>query len=98
VERCKGIRSEEDQNGGKAHRQVIGGEKKGIHGGSRAIGERAGKIAMKCKECHRAISLHDDAPPIDFDDGAQRVEGGYMCHDCYFEAMGDEIEKHPIGK
>ena len=25
-------------------------------------------------------------------------EGEIVCSDCYFEAMGEEVEKHPIGR
>ena len=29
--------------------------------------------------------------------GCRKVNNGYMCSDCYFEEMGNEIEAHPIG-
>ena len=38
--------------------------------------------------------------PIDFDEKGERIgymaDGKWCCPDCHFEAMGNEIEKHPI--
>ena len=45
----------------------------------------SGTCCVKCKE------------PVDIDiNGMQKVSNGFMCDDCYFEELGDEVEKHPI--
>lgn len=42
----------------------------------------------KCIKCKKPISSTVT--------GIQKVRDGYMCDDCYFDALGEEIEKHPI--
>lgn len=36
-----------------------------------------------CIECKKNVGFH-------------QVKDGYMCDDCYYDALGEEIEKHPI--
>ncbi len=31
-------------------------------------------------------------------EGNYRIDGNQVCQDCYFECLGSEIEKHPIGR
>jgi hypothetical protein len=48
--------------------------------------DRFGTCCIKCKD------------PVDIDiNGMQKVKDGYMCDDCYFEELSNEVEKHPIG-
>lgn len=42
-----------------------------------------------CVNCH--CKLHESTT------GARRMENGFACSDCYFKALGDAVEDHPIG-
>ncbi len=43
----------------------------------------------KCVKCKVLI--------VESTTGIQQVAEGYMCDDCFYQALGDEIDKHPIG-
>lgn len=47
------------------------------------------RFTTKCTACKTSLDFETT--------GMQKVSGGYMCDDCYFDALGEEIEKHPIG-
>ena len=49
--------------------------------------EDAGKNAPKCLKCKRPLHT------VDPDD--EHYPNGW-CSDCYYEALGEEIEQHPI--
>lgn len=51
--------------------------------------EAIDKFGTRCIKCDQPIS--------DETTGIQKVAKGFMCDDCYFEMLGEEIEKHPIG-
>ena len=40
-----------------------------------------------CADCHG---------PLDADD-IQKTARGWVCPDCYFKSLGEELDKHPIG-
>jgi hypothetical protein len=44
------------------------------------------KRVLKCKKCHAVLDTLD-------------LEGNYLgyCQDCFFNSLGDELEKHPEG-
>ena len=46
------------------------------------------KGMTKCKICEVILDFEIT--------GLQQITEGYLCDDCYFESMGEEIEKHPI--
>lgn len=48
--------------------------------------DRFGTLCTACKK------------PLEFETtGMQKTSEGYMCDDCYFERLGEEVEKHPLG-
>lgn len=47
--------------------------------------------AEKCKICGQEIQFESN------DDPGHTIGEKLVCEDCYYTAMGDEIEKHPLG-
>ena len=43
----------------------------------------------KCCACHRLEEA--------FEEPWHQTSSGLMCDDCYYKAMGEEIEEHPLG-
>ncbi len=44
-------------------------------------------VGTTCRECGNVIDADDP----------RRTQEGWMCADCYYAAIGEEIERHPIG-
>lgn len=44
---------------------------------------------MKCAKCKCDLSLDIT--------GEHKTKDGWLCDDCYYEKLGDVIEKHGIG-
>lgn len=46
----------------------------------------------KCVICKKPFTMADEQ------EGTQKVQGGEAHQDCYFDELGDFIEKNPIGR
>lgn len=46
---------------------------------------------MKCSECECDIYLQCS------DDDPYKISGKPVCETCYFDKLGEVVEKHPIG-
>ena len=57
---------------------------------------KAGEKPFKLKEC----TCSKCSSVLDYLDkeGNYKIDGEFVCADCYFGALGDEVEKHPIGR
>ncbi len=48
---------------------------------------------QKCSRCPKPLfEIHEST-----DTEPYQIAGKPVCKECYFEALGDEVEKHPIG-